>query len=227
MRQEPAVSVRTPRGQDPCNGHRSVAQSARVVLNLTTRIDELEHKLDVYRRPDERCDRRLRVPGVGLLTSTAVVAAVGDAKEFRSGREFAAWLGLVPRQSGTGGKVRLLGISKRGNAYLRALLIHCARAIACPEQSLQQYSRRARRRCLTWIGPRTSRRLRARYGHPLWIRSIAKPATKHNDPSIPAPRDVPLDECDRHLWLPVMPDSACRLLAAPDAGEGNALSAFV
>src|SRR5690606_4662352 len=96
---------------------------------LTARADDIERKLDVYRRSDERCERLLAVPGVGLLTSTAIVAAVGDAREFRSGREFAAWLGVVPRHSGTGGRVRLLNISKRGNSYLRAMLIHCARAV--------------------------------------------------------------------------------------------------
>lgn len=105
-----------------------------LILNLTSRIDELERKLEAYRRTDERCERLLRVPGIGLLTSTAIVASVGDAKEFRSGREFAAWLGLVPRQSGTGGKVRLLGISKRGSSYLRALLVHCARAVVARQK---------------------------------------------------------------------------------------------
>ncbi|TQN50185.1 putative family 20 transposase [Acidithiobacillus thiooxidans ATCC 19377] len=69
------------------------------------------------------------IPGVGLLTATAIIATVGDMKSFRSGREFAAFLGLVPRQSGTGGKVRLLGISKRGDSYLRKLLTHGARAV--------------------------------------------------------------------------------------------------
>jgi transposase len=64
-----------------------------------------------------------------LLTATAAVATMGDAKAFRSGREFAAWLGLVPGQVGTGGKVRLLGISKRGDTYLRTLLIHGARSV--------------------------------------------------------------------------------------------------
>jgi transposase len=65
----------------------------------------------------------------GLLSATAVVATVGDARSFRSGREFAAFLGLVPRQSGTGGRVKLLGISKRGDPYLRTLLIHGARSV--------------------------------------------------------------------------------------------------
>jgi transposase len=69
------------------------------------------------------------IPGVGLLTATAAVATMGDARAFKSGRKFAAWLGLVPRQSGTGGRVRLLGISKRGDTYLRTLLIHGARAV--------------------------------------------------------------------------------------------------
>ena len=75
------------------------------------------------------CERLRRIPGVGLLTATAAVATVGDAKVFSSGREFAAFLGLVPRQSGTGGRVKLLGISKRGDGYLRRLLIHGARAV--------------------------------------------------------------------------------------------------
>ena len=68
-------------------------------------------------------------PGVGLLSATAAVATMGDAKAFKSGREFAAYIGLVPRQSGTGGKVKLLGISKRGDSYLRTLLIHGARCV--------------------------------------------------------------------------------------------------
>jgi transposase len=69
------------------------------------------------------------IPGVGLLTATAAVATIGDAKAFRSGRECASWVGLVPRQTGTGGKTRLHGISKRGDAYLRKLLIHGARSV--------------------------------------------------------------------------------------------------
>ena len=73
--------------------------------------------------------RLLEIPEVGILTATAIVATVGEMKSFRSGREFASFLGLVPRQSGTGGKVRLLGISKRGDTYLRTLLAHGARAV--------------------------------------------------------------------------------------------------
>ena len=65
---------------------------------------------------------------MGILTATAAVATMGDSGAFKNGREFAAFLGLVPKQSGTGGRVRLQGISKRGNVYLRTLLIHGARA---------------------------------------------------------------------------------------------------
>lgn len=96
---------------------------------LSAQIEELERKLAAWRKEDEAAKRLMQVPGVGLLTATAAVATVGDAKVFSSGREFAAFLGLVPRQSGTGGRVRLLGISKRGDGYLRRLLIHGARAV--------------------------------------------------------------------------------------------------
>ena len=95
---------------------------------LTTRVAELERQIGSWQRREAECQRIAAVPGVGRLTATAVVATVGDARSFRSGREFAAFLGLVPRQSGTGGRVRLLGISKRGDSYLRTLLIHGARA---------------------------------------------------------------------------------------------------
>jgi len=105
-----------------------------LIRDLTLRVDEIERKLEAYKQSDERCQRLLKVPGVGLLTATAIVAGVGNANEFRSGREFAAWLGLVPRQSGTGGRVRLLGISKRGSSYLRALVIHCARAVVARQK---------------------------------------------------------------------------------------------
>ena len=69
------------------------------------------------------------IGGVGPITATAIVAAVGDAREFKNGRHLAAWLGLVPRQYSSGGKQRLYGISKRGDTYLRTLLIHGARCV--------------------------------------------------------------------------------------------------
>jgi len=92
-------------------------------------ITALERRLRVALRDNQECQKIAEIPGVGLLTATAAVAAIGDAKTFRSGREFAAWLGLVPKQTGTGGHVRQLGISKRGDTYLRTLLIHGARSV--------------------------------------------------------------------------------------------------
>jgi transposase len=74
------------------------------------------------------CQRLLTIPGIGPLTATALVAAVSDATHFQNGRQFAAWLGLVPRQHSTGGKPHLLGISTRGDIYLRKLFVHGARA---------------------------------------------------------------------------------------------------
>jgi transposase len=78
---------------------------------------------------DEDCRRLRQIPGIGPLVATATVAAIGNGAAFHKGREFAAWLGLVPRQHSTGGKARLGGISKRGNTYLRCMFIHGARAV--------------------------------------------------------------------------------------------------
>jgi transposase len=96
---------------------------------LDAQILQIEQRLRQWHREDAASQRVAAIPGVGLLSATAAIATMGDAKAFKSGREFAAWLGLVPRQSGTGGRVRLLGISKRGDRYLRTLLIHGARSV--------------------------------------------------------------------------------------------------
>jgi transposase len=85
--------------------------------------------LELVCRENENCQRLLTIPGVGLLSATAMVAAIGDISVFKNGRELAAWLGLVPRQHSTGGKPTLLGISKRGDTYLRTLLIHGGRTV--------------------------------------------------------------------------------------------------
>ena len=95
---------------------------------LEARIASCDEKLDRKFKADERCRRLAKVPGVGPLVATALVAAVGNAREFRNGRELSAFLGLVPRQHSSGGKRVLLGITKRGDRYLRTLLIHGARA---------------------------------------------------------------------------------------------------
>ncbi|MFM0212073.1 IS110 family transposase [Paraburkholderia sediminicola] len=95
------------------------------LTGLDRQIAGIEQRLQAWMKDDVAC----QTPGVGLLSATAAVATMGDAKAFRSGREFAAWLGLVPKQTGSGGKVQLLGISKRGDTYVRTLLIHGARSV--------------------------------------------------------------------------------------------------
>ena len=85
--------------------------------------------MGTWQKQEAACRAIAAVPGIGKLTATVLVATMGDAKTFKSGREFAAFLGLVPRQSGTGGRIRLGSISKRGDAYLRTLLIHGARSV--------------------------------------------------------------------------------------------------
>jgi transposase len=96
---------------------------------LDERITAFDDELVSVARNDEAARRLVSVPGIGTITATALVAAVGDANAFERARDMAAWLGLVPRQATTGGKPKLLGISKRGNRYLRKCLIHGARAV--------------------------------------------------------------------------------------------------
>jgi transposase len=99
------------------------------VENLDREISTIERRLRDWKKEDKSVTVISEIPGVGLLTATAAVAMIGDPKSFKSGREFAAWLGLVPKQTGTGGKVSLQSISKRGDIYLRTLLIHGARSV--------------------------------------------------------------------------------------------------
>jgi transposase len=96
---------------------------------LDERIGEIERRMREWKKEDPSVQAISEIPGVGLLSATAAVSTMGEAKAFRSGREFASWVGLVPRQTGTGGKTRLHGISKRGDTYLRKLLIHGARSV--------------------------------------------------------------------------------------------------
>lgn len=114
---------------------------------LDEQIARIEQRILEWRRSDDACRRISEIPGVGVLTATAAVSVIGQAKTFRSGREFAAYLGLVPRQNGSGGKVKLSGISKRGDVYLRTLLIHGARSVISssrylPERLRQMLTRR-------------------------------------------------------------------------------------
>ena len=96
---------------------------------IEARIKEADARIKLLMTRSELCQRIGQIEGIGPLTATAVVAAVGDAKQFKNGRHLAAWLGLVPRQYSSGGRSRLCGISKRGDAYLRTLLIHGARSV--------------------------------------------------------------------------------------------------
>jgi transposase len=96
---------------------------------VAEQVKEVEVKLLAWHRADETSRRLQSVPGLGPITASAIVATVGDPKQFKSGRQFAAWLGLVPQQRSSGGKERLGGISKRGDGYIRRLLVHGARAI--------------------------------------------------------------------------------------------------
>lgn len=98
-------------------------------LYLNDRIAEQDRKIEQQVKQDERCQLLKSVPGIGTLTASQLVIEVGAGTQFHHGRELSAWMGLVPRQYSTGGKPRLLGISKRGNKRLRCLLIHGARAI--------------------------------------------------------------------------------------------------
>ena len=95
---------------------------------LDRRIGAFDDEFAARARSDEAARRLATIPGMGVLNATALLAAIGTGEAFRRGRDLAAWLGLVPRQASTGGKPRLLGISKRGNKYLRKLLIHGARS---------------------------------------------------------------------------------------------------
>jgi transposase len=96
---------------------------------LDARIASFDAEFARMAREDEAARRLATIPGIGVINATALVAALGDARSFGRGRDLSAWLGLVPRQATTGGKPRMLGISKRGNRYLRGNLIHGARAV--------------------------------------------------------------------------------------------------
>jgi transposase len=107
----------------------SLREQVQRIRQLAVDIQAIEARLTQRLQADVNMRRVAQIPGVGLLTATAAIATMGEASAFKSARQFCAWLGLVPKQHGTGGKVTLLGISKRGDAYLRTLLIHGARSV--------------------------------------------------------------------------------------------------
>ena len=96
---------------------------------LSRQVDELELQIKLWHKENEASKKLEAIPGIGPITASAIVATVGNATEYKNGRQLAAWLGLVPKQCSSGGKQLLLGISKRGDTYLRTLLIHGARAV--------------------------------------------------------------------------------------------------
>jgi transposase len=97
--------------------------------DLQTRVQTIEKAIRVAHRASEVSMRLQTIPGIGVITASAITATIGDIKVFRSGRHLAAWIGLVPRQSGSGGKVHMGKISKKGDAYLRKLLVLGATAV--------------------------------------------------------------------------------------------------
>jgi transposase len=114
-----------------------LAQLKLELDQMAIRIDEADAVLNKTAHENEACQRLVAIPGIGPVTATALIAAIGNGAAFRKGREFAAWMGVVPRQHSTGGKQKLLGISKHGNSYLRRLFIQGARAV------LQQRTKQA------------------------------------------------------------------------------------
>ena len=113
------------------------------------RIETLEKHLKEMAKQYDLYKKLITVPGIGLITATALIASIGNASYFKNGRQLSAWLGLVPRQHSSGGKEKLLGISKRGDVYLRTLLIQGARSLfnsklrytTLEQQSKKDYSR--------------------------------------------------------------------------------------
>ena len=106
-----------------------LSELAEELRQIDTHINEHEERLKAAAKEDDRIKRLLAIEGIGPISASALVAAVGDATQFANGRDMAAWLGLVPSQHSSGGKERLGHISKRGDTYLRTLLIHGARSV--------------------------------------------------------------------------------------------------
>jgi transposase len=106
-----------------------LAQLKLELEQLAARIEEMDRVIQKTARENEACQRLTEIPGVGPVTATALIAAVGNGSTFQKGRNLAAWMGIVPGEYSTGGKQKLLGISKRGNKYLRRLFVQGARSV--------------------------------------------------------------------------------------------------
>jgi transposase len=116
-------------GRVPAVARRALCHLTEELRSVNEKLARIDEDLGRVAREVEACRRLTEIPGVGVITATAVVASIGDPAQFKSGRHFSAWLGLVPRQNSTGGVDKLGGISKRGDGYLRRLLIHGSRSI--------------------------------------------------------------------------------------------------
>jgi transposase len=127
-----------------------LAQLQGELKHLQHQIDEADVVIFKAASEHEACQRLMAIPGIGPVVATAIIAAIGYGGNFQKGRGFAAWLGLVPRQYSTGGKQTLLGISKRGNRYLRHLFVHGARAVL-------RYKEKQSPGLSDWLGKLTSR----------------------------------------------------------------------
>jgi transposase len=152
---------------------------------LDDRIAAFDTEFAAEVKQNEAARRLTSIPGIGALNATALVAAVGDARTFARGRDLAAWLGLVPRQATTGGKPRLLGITKRGSKYLRKMLIQGARA-ALPTLS----------RGNTLLGQ--------------WLRGLLARAHSNTVVVALAANGLTVDRCSANLWRKMAP--GCRPL---------------
>ncbi len=112
----------------PASFRQLIERLTKHLKELDRQVDELEAQIKAWHRGSELSRKLEKIPGIGPLGASALVASIADANSFDNGRQLSAWLGLVPRQDSSGGKPKLLGISKRGDVYLRTLLIHGARS---------------------------------------------------------------------------------------------------
>ena len=129
-------------GEDDLPGlfRRLLQRLGEHLKELDRQVGELDSQILLWHRQHEGSCRLAQIPGIGPLTASALVASIGNAQSFENSRQLAAWMGLVPRQHSSGGKTLLLGISKRGDGYLRTLLVHGARAVLRVAESKPNYA---------------------------------------------------------------------------------------
>jgi transposase len=119
---------------------RMIAELSGDCRHLDQRIEDVTGEIEALAKEDEACQRLMTVPGIGPIIASAMVSAIGEGAAFSRGRDFAAWLGLVPKQISTGGRTILGRISKRGNTYLRTLFVRGARVILLRPENWPKHS---------------------------------------------------------------------------------------